>query len=208
MPNGVCPQKAHHLGVDEIQRSTQQHGKKRQHPSGHAPLGGMHADLPLQAEALPDHMRGLVENLGQVSAALSLNHDRGDHDAQVLKRNPVQHVVHGGLHFQAIILLLETGSEFAADGIGALARHGSNRGNQAVSGAHGIDHQIQRLRQPLLKDIQALGAFVAHPENGQGACRQPDSHSNEKPSRSADKPNKPGPESKARSRPAGLPDST
>ena len=56
-------------------------GRKVSIQPGHAALRRVHRDLPLQAEALANHMGGLIQNLGQVAAALLLNHDRGADNA-------------------------------------------------------------------------------------------------------------------------------
>src|ERR1035441_7129167 len=133
----------------------------------------MDTDLPLEAEALTNHMGGLVEYLGKISSALPLDHDRGNDDAQILEGDAVDHIVQGRLHFQAVVLLLEACLEFAADRVGALPRYGTHCSDQAMPGAQSVHHQIQGFRQPLLKLVQALAAFMARPEIRQGACQRP-----------------------------------
>src|ERR1035438_6571683 len=132
----------------------------------------MHSDLTLEAKPLPDNMRGLVEHLAKISSALLLNHYCGCEDAEILKGNAFDQVVHCGLQFQAVILLLETSLEFAAHWISAFASHRAHCGDEAVSGAQSTYHQIQGFRQPLLKRVKALAAFMKNKGKRRGAQQQ------------------------------------
>ena len=170
-PSGVVHRMLISFGIDDIESESQHDRETGEHPSCHAPLCCVDRDLPLEAEPFPDDMGGLVENLGQISPALLLDHDRGCDNAEILEGNAIDHVVQGGLHLQPIVLLLEARLEFAADGIGAFTRHRAHRGDKAVSGAQRAHHQIQRLRQSLLKVVEALAALEQHPAKGRCAQR-------------------------------------
>ena len=122
----------------------------------------MDADLPLQAESLPNHVRRLVEHFGKVTSALLLNQNGGHDDSQVLQRNPRDQVLHGRPQFQAVVLFVEADLELAADGVWRFIGHQTQRGDETVAGAQGAHHQIERLRQLLLEFIEALPAFMEH----------------------------------------------
>jgi hypothetical protein len=58
----------HVLGIDERQRNGERCRQREQHVAGEAAVRGVHADLPLDLEALAHDVREVVENLGQVAA--------------------------------------------------------------------------------------------------------------------------------------------
>ena len=78
----------------------------------------------------------------------------------------MEQVVDGGLEFEAEILLFETGSEFAAERVGALTRNHAHGRDEALSGAQCADHEIARLGQFLLKCTKALAPFEKNKKDG------------------------------------------
>src|SRR5271170_3222396 len=116
--DGARPKKAHALGVDEIEKDSEDDRKKGKNPSGEASLGSVHANLTLEAEALADDIGGFVEDLGEVSSALFLNEDGGDDDLEILQGDACGKVVHGGLELEAVVLLVEGDAKLLTDGVG------------------------------------------------------------------------------------------
>ena len=112
------PQNAHHVRVHNVKRNPQNQRQQAQNPSRQPSLRGVRLHLALQPEPLADHIRGLVQHLGQVAAALLLNHDRRGHDPQVLHRNPLDQVLDRRLQLKSVILFLKTDLEFAAHWVG------------------------------------------------------------------------------------------
>ena len=154
----ALPQQAHHVRVHGVQGACPEPGAEgKESMPVMRPCAVCVMHLPLQAESLADHMRGLVQHLGQVAAALLLDQDGGGHDSQVLQGNPREQVVHGGLQLQAVVLLVKADANFAAHRVGALAGHQAHGGDQAVSGAQRAHHQVERFGQFLLEGLEALG---------------------------------------------------
>src|SRR6516225_3983977 len=112
------PQDTHGLRIDQIQGDSKRDRKNGQDPAGKPPLRGVHTHLPLQTESLADHIRGLFEHLGEVTSALLLNENGCHDDPEVLEGNAIDHVIHRGPQFKAVVLLIETNSEFPADRFG------------------------------------------------------------------------------------------
>src|SRR5271154_966883 len=75
--------------VDEIDQ--EQHDKRQQteHPSGHASLRGVGANLALDALPVAHDEGGAIENLHQIAARIPLYKDGGHHHPQVLRWDPI-----------------------------------------------------------------------------------------------------------------------
>jgi hypothetical protein len=145
--------------IDEIQPKSEDHGQKRQNPSGHASLSGMHANLPLQAEAFPDYIPNLVQHFSEVASALFLNQDGGDDHFQILQWDAGHQIVHGRLQFEAVVLFVEASAELGAKRVSDFSGDQIEGRVETVAGAHSAHHQIKRLGQLLLKFGESLSAF-------------------------------------------------
>src|SRR5580692_6588819 len=108
-------------------------------------------------------MRGFIQHLGKISAALLLNHDRRGDNSEFLNGDSCDHVFHSGFHFETIILFFEASPEFNSDRVGALAAYQAHRGNQTVPRPNRADHQVESFGQPLQKQVETLAALELYP---------------------------------------------
>ena len=72
-PIGSVNSVPHVLRADERQRHRQRRRQRQQHVAGEPAVRGVDAHLPQNLEALADHVRQVVEDLGQVAAGLALD---------------------------------------------------------------------------------------------------------------------------------------
>ena len=66
-------------------------GKSDQDAGGQASLGSLHLNFAIDAEAIANHARKLIENFGEVAAGFFLNKERGDEETDVDDGNALGH---------------------------------------------------------------------------------------------------------------------
>jgi len=108
-------------------------------------------NLPLQAKPLADYFRCLVKYLCEVTSGFFLNQNGRRGDFEVCQRSANCHVFHSISHFKAVVLLVKTYPEFAADRLLTLTSYKTKGGIEAMSGTEGTYHQIKCLWQFLFK---------------------------------------------------------
>ena len=114
-------EKAEILGTCEVKNKRENRGQRDEDRSGQTPLRGVHANLLLETKPLPDHIRGLVQNLGQVASAFLVNEQGVVSNAQVLERHALQQVICRRAQVDTEVLLFETEAKLAADRLAGLS---------------------------------------------------------------------------------------
>ena len=169
-PHVLVEQHAHVLGVDEGQRDRKRRRQGHQHVARHAPVRGVHPHLAENLEPLPDDVREVVEDLGEVAAGLALDQDGGDEEPHVDERHALAQVAERVLERDAEVLLLERLLELRADGIRRLVGDHAHGGRERVAGPDGARQQIESLGELLLEPGHATGALAhQHQDRHRGA---------------------------------------
>src|SRR5580698_364950 len=89
--------------------------QREQDEGGEAAVRRMHANLPADLESLADHVREVVEDLGQIAAGIPLNQHGGDEEPDVEDRDALGHLVERVAERKAEVLLVEGLLELGPD---------------------------------------------------------------------------------------------
>ena len=131
-----------------------------QRRGGHPPVRADRADAPAQLEALADHVRQLVQNLGQVAAGALLQQHRGYKEVHVERRDALGQALQRDLDGKSQVVLLEGAAEFARHRLGELAINHFKRHGKRMAGAHGARNELQRFREYGFEFLQAAPALM------------------------------------------------
>src|SRR5580765_4999281 len=172
VPDRIGKQRPDEQRVHEIHPHNDdgRHAHQQQH--GEAALRGVDTYLAQDLEALADHVREIIENLGEVAAGLALQHYGRDKEFHVDERYAVDQVAECFAHGQAEFLFLEELAKLGGHGFGDLVGNHFERGGEGVSGAYSAGQRVDGLGEQFLKFVETLGALVVRVGVGQEASQQ------------------------------------
>ena len=122
MASRVVPEHAHVVGVHERHGQRDEDGEAAENPRRHPRRRCQRPKVFEYAEALADGVGDLLQNLGEVSARLALDHDRRDAEAQVEQGHALRQVFERELERESEVLLLVSLSELSRNRLRHLGR--------------------------------------------------------------------------------------
>src|SRR5712692_7650789 len=150
----------------EVHERREHDGQGRDQRTRCSGLSGQGRDLALDAYALADRVRDVVEDLGQVAAdravdrvcrrhevEVGTDHALGDVRQRLVGRTTEVHLAHGS-------------AELVADGRHRVLGHGVDGLRERVAGLDGVRQQGERVAQLVVEGLQPLADPVLHVDAG------------------------------------------
>ena len=146
----VVDQPDHVVGLGEDHEGGEAERHHRHEPRRDARLGRQRPELSEEPVAIPHGRGDAVEDLGEVSAGLLLDHGGHGEDLEVaVRRGARAHLPDRSFERHPQPLLLEGARELHADGLGHLVGHQLEGRAERVSGPERSGHHVERLGQLL-----------------------------------------------------------
>ncbi len=150
-----------------------QDGKRDQDSRRQAAQGRLGFHVPANTKSLPNDAGKLVQNLGQISAAVLLHNQRRNQKANIERWDSIGQMFQRVPQWNSVILLFKRDGEFSRDRLRGLLSHQLHGGGECMAGAHRAAQHVQGVREPLFKQIQPFVALEGH--DGDGNQRRQDS---------------------------------
>src|SRR5712692_10581637 len=143
LAHAVLEEQLHVLRVEHRQDDAQRRRQGQQDEGGEAAVRGVHANLPADLESLADHVREVVENLGQIAAGFPLNQHGGDEEPDVEDRDALGHLVERIAERKTEVLLIERLLELGSHRLLQLLGHHAEGGLERVARAKSAGYQVE-----------------------------------------------------------------
>src|SRR5579863_6043884 len=133
----------------------------------------MSCDLPLQAKSFANDLGCLIQNLGKVAAAFTLDENCRGYNLHVLQGHAGDQIVERRLQLQTIVHLIEGQPELSAHRLLALTRNQAHGGIETVTDAESTHDEVDGFGKALLKLAQPHFALLVDVEKRRASCNNP-----------------------------------